>query len=85
MISYLSLLRSATEFYFEQEYHFDYFKNKGYSFQLVDIGLLDISSSMIRMYLQNNQDIAGLVSREVKEYIENNRLYTKMAGREFIS
>jgi len=63
---------------------FDYFKNKGYSFKLVDIGFLDISSSMIRMYIQNNQDITGLVSREVKEYIENNRLYRKLAGKKFI-
>lgn len=60
---------------------FEYFRNKGYSFNVLNIDFLDISSNMIRYYLQNNQDIAGLTTREVKEYIENNRLYTTMAQR----
>lgn len=32
MINYLLLLHSATEFYFEQECNFDYFKNKDFDF-----------------------------------------------------
>ena len=60
---------------------FEYFKNKGYSFNVLNIDFLDISSNMIRYYLENHQDIAGLTTREVKEYIENNRLYTTMAQR----
>lgn len=54
---------------------FEYFKNKGFSFRILNIDFLDISSSMIRTYIKNNHDITGLTTREVKEYIENNRLY----------
>lgn len=64
---------------------FKYFENKGYSFQVLNIDFLDVSSSMIRNMVQNGYDIAGLTTKEVRHYIENNRLYTKMAGREFIS
>ncbi len=64
---------------------FKYFKNKGFSFQILNIDFLDVSSSMIRNMVQNGYDIAGLTTKEVRHYIENNRLYTKMAGREFIS
>ena len=64
---------------------FKYFKNKGYSFQVLNIDFLDVSSSMIRNMVQSGYDIAGLTTKEVRHYIENNRLYTKMAGREFIS
>ena len=58
---------------------FEYFKNKGWMFQVLNIDFLDISSSMIRKYLENNEDITGLTTKEVKNYIENNRLYKKMA------
>ncbi len=54
---------------------FDYFKNKGFDFKILKIDFLDISSSMIRNYIKNNKDITGLTTYEVKEYIENNRLY----------
>ncbi|MBR3605439.1 MAG: nicotinate (nicotinamide) nucleotide adenylyltransferase [Candidatus Gastranaerophilales bacterium] len=64
---------------------FKYFENKGYSFQVLNIDFLDVSSSMIRNMVQSGYDIAGLTTKEVRHYIENNRLYTKMAGREFIS
>lgn len=63
---------------------FDYFKNKGYSFEVMNIDFLDISSSMIRAMVAHNYDIAGLTTKEVKEYIENNRIYKSVAGREFI-
>lgn len=61
---------------------FDYFKNKGFSFSVVDIDFLDVSSSMIRKFVSESGDITGLTTGKVKNYIENNRLYIKMAGRE---
>ena len=64
---------------------FKYFENKGYSFQVLIINFLDVSSSMIRKYVENDYDIAGLTTNEVKQYIENNRLYKNLAGRKFIS
>ena len=63
---------------------FEYFKNRGFDFEILNIDFLDISSSMIRLYLQNNQDITGLTTVKVKEYIENNRLYTKLAKEKFV-
>jgi len=63
---------------------FEYFKKKGYSFDILDIDFLDISSSMIRKILENNQDITGLTTPEVKEYIENNGLYKRMVKEKFI-
>ncbi len=63
---------------------FDYFKNKNFSFEIVNINFLDVSSSMIRNFVENNQDITGLVSLEVKKYIEEHRLYKKLAERKFI-
>lgn len=62
----------------------DYYKNKGYSFEVLKINFLDISSSMIRKYIENNLDITGLVNPEVKEYIEEHRLYKKLADRKFV-
>lgn len=59
---------------------FDYFKNKGFSFEIANIDFLDVSSNMIRKYVASNQDITGLTTFEVKEYIENNGLYKSMAN-----
>lgn len=63
---------------------FEYFKNKGYSFQVLKMDFLDISSSQIRTYVEANFDITGLTTKEVREYIEKHRLYKKLAKREFI-
>ena len=63
---------------------FEYFRNKNYSFEVLNIDFLDISSKMIRDYIKNKQDIAGLTTKEVREYIEKHRLYTPMAERKFI-
>ena len=63
---------------------FEYFKNKGFSFEVLDIGLLDVSSNMIRKYLAQNLDITGLTTLEVRKYIENNGLYSKISERKFI-
>ena len=52
---------------------------------VLNINFLDVSSSMIRAMVEHNYDITGLTTSEVKEYIENNRLYTNVAGRKFIS
>ena len=60
---------------------FEYFKNKGYSFDIINMDFLDISSEMIRNYTQENQDITGLTTKEVREYIEERNLYKKLAGR----
>ncbi len=58
---------------------FDYFKDRNYNFEIADINFLDVSSNMIRKYIASNQDITGLTTKEVKEYIENNRLYRNLA------
>ena len=63
---------------------FEYFKNKGYDFEIVDIGFLDVSSEMIRKHLEQNQDITGLTTQEVKNYIERHQLYKTMAQRKSI-
>lgn len=55
---------------------FEYFKKKGYDYTILNIDFLDVSSNMIRNYLKNKLDITGLVPREVKVYIEINRLYS---------
>ena len=60
---------------------FDYFKKKGYSFEVLNIDFLDVSSSMIRSMVKKGYDIAGLTTKEVRQYIENNRLYQDLAGR----
>jgi len=63
---------------------FEYFRKKGFEYEILDIGLLDISSQMIRKAISEGQDITGLTTSEVKEYIENNGLYTKLAkGKSF--
>lgn len=63
---------------------FEYFKNKGYSFEILNIDFLDVSSSMIRALCKNGSDIAGLTTKEVRKYIEDNRIYSKMVTRKFI-
>lgn len=57
----------------------EYLKNKNYDFEILNIDFLNVSSNMIRKYIIENQDITGLVTYEVKKYIENNRLYSKLA------
>ena len=66
------------------EERLEYFKNKGFSFEVVEIDFLDISSQMIRKMISQNMDIAGLTTYEVKEYIENNRIYKNMAWGKFV-
>ncbi len=63
---------------------FEYFKNRGYSYKILNIDFLNISSEAIRKMVQNKEDITNLVPKGVKEYIENNGLYKKLAQRESI-
>ena len=81
MINFIVIPR---KFQIMSERAFDYFKNKGYSFEVLNINFLDVSSSMIRKMAEHNYDITGLTTSEVKEYIENNRLYKNVAGTKFI-
>ncbi len=64
---------------------FEYFKNKGYNYKILNIDFLDVSSEMIRNFIQEGKDITGLTLKEVKEYIEINRLYKRLARRESIN
>lgn len=63
---------------------FEYFKNKKFTFEVLNIDFLDVSSSMIRKCVENDYDIAGLTTSEVRQYIENNRLYKSVVGKKFI-
>ena len=63
---------------------FDYFIKKGYSFKIFKTDFLDISSSMIRSYVEKGQNITGLTTKEVREYIENRGLYRKLAKNQFV-
>ena len=63
----------------------EYFKNKGYNYKILNIDFLDVSSEMIRNFIQEGKDITGLTLKEVKEYIEINRLYKRLARRESIN
>ena len=63
----------------------EYFKNKGYNYKILNIDFLDVSSEMIRKFIQEGKDITGLTLKEVKEYIEINRLYKRLARRESIN
>ncbi len=64
---------------------FDYFKNKGYDFEIVDIDFLNVSSNKIRLNLKNNEDILELTTKEVKDYIERNGLYNTLARKKTFS
>ena len=63
---------------------FDYFRDKNWDFEVVKIDFLDISSNMIRQYREKNMDITGLTTLEVKNYIENNGLYSTVAKEKFV-
>ncbi len=63
---------------------FEYFKNKGYDFEILNIDFLDVSSTMIRSFIKNGLDIAGLTTKEVRDYIENNRLYSSISKEKSI-
>ena len=84
MISFIVIPRKFQNGQVMSERAFDYFKNKGYSFEVLNINFLDVSSSMIRAMVEHNYDITGLTTSEVRDYIERNRLYKSVAGRKTI-
>jgi len=84
MINFIVIPRKFQNGQVMSERAFDYFKNKGYSFEVLNINFLDVSSSMIRAMAEHNYDITGLTTSGVKEYIERNRLYKSVVGRKTI-
>ena len=63
---------------------FEYFRNKGFSFQVLNIDFLDVSSEKIRQLCSQNKDISNLTTKEVQNYIEEHKLYRKLAERKSI-
>lgn len=82
MINFVVIPRKFQNGQVMSEKAFDYFKNKGYSFEVLNINFLDVSSSMIRAMVEHNYDITGLTTSEVRDYIERNNLYKRMAGKQ---
>ncbi len=63
---------------------FEYFKNKGYSFKLVENEFLDYASNDIRDLITQNKDYSPYITKEVKTYIEKHGIYNKLAQRKTI-
>ena len=82
MINFIVIPRKFQNGQVMSERAFDYFKNKGYSFNVLNINFLDVSSSMIRAMVEHNYDITGLTTSEVRDYIERNNLYKRMARKQ---
>lgn len=49
----------------------------GYRARVIDVNLVDISSTNIRTLIRNNKNVSGLISPKVEEYIKDNNLYRK--------
>lgn len=63
---------------------FEYFKNKGYSFEVVENEFLDYASNEIRELIKENKDYSACITKEVKTYIEKHGLYNKLAQRKTV-
>ncbi len=50
---------------------------KGYNYSIVDCEFTDISSSEIRLAIENSEPISDLVPKKVEKYIEKYELYKK--------
>lgn len=57
------------------ETKFEVLKNKGYSYILMKMPFIDISSSKIRLNCKNGTEINSLVPAKVAEYIKKHDLY----------
>ena len=55
--------------------NFDYLSEKGYNYKFARMNFVDISSTMIRNLIENNEEISNLVPAKVEEYIRKNGLY----------
>ena len=53
----------------------NFLKEKGYNFKIADMKFEDISSTVIRNKIKNNEQLAGLMPKEAEEYIEKYGLY----------
>ncbi len=54
---------------------FDYLKDKGFDFIFTTLDFCDISSTDIREKITVGKSLAGLISPEVEDYINANKLY----------
>ena len=54
---------------------YNYLKEKGYDFDFDSLPFEDISSTELREKIKNHEDLNGLISDSVKEYITKNGLY----------
>lgn len=54
---------------------YNYLKDRGYDFVFDELSFEDISSTELRERIKNHENISGLVSNRVKEYIAENDLY----------
>ena len=82
MINFVVIPRKFQNGQVMSERAFEYFRNKGYSFQVLNINFLDVSSSMIRAMVEHNYDITGLTTSELRDYIERNNIYKGMARKQ---
>ncbi|MCQ2957512.1 MAG: hypothetical protein MJ180_01265 [Candidatus Gastranaerophilales bacterium] len=48
---------------------------KNINFKILKSDKINISSTQIRNMIKNNEDISGIVPKEVRDYIEKNNLY----------
>ena len=55
--------------------NFDYLSERGYRYKFAHMDFVDISSTMIRNLIENNEEISNLVPAKVEEYIRENGLY----------
>lgn len=52
-------------------------KEKGYSYELMQMPFVDISASEVREKIRHNIDICDIVPKRVAEYIKQNNVYTR--------
>lgn len=53
----------------------EYLKTLGAKTQILDVDVMTVSSTEIRNKIKNNENTDGLISKEVREYIDKNNLY----------
>ena len=53
----------------------EYLKTLGAKTEILDAGVITVSSTEIRKKIQNDESTDGLLTKEVREYIDKNKLY----------